>query len=304
MIELLASFTFFASLAVGAVCLELLWRLTGGSWGREVRPVLKRTAGLIPLIAPATIPLGLGLEALYPWADHLEVLRDPILRHREVWMNPDLFVVRSVAYLGVFAVLGWFVANKESRSWAGPLLALHFTVSTWAAFDWLMTLEVHFYSTIFGGFYILNGATSCLALAILRTGSGKGKAVHDRGKLLLAAVMLQAYLVFSQLLIVWTANLPHEVTWYLTRLYGPWWPLALTLFLAYFAFPFLYLLFARNRTENLRPAAGVVLFCGWLYQLWLVLPAHYPHELVLKPINGLWLLLFGGVTYLSIREKS
>ena len=186
------------------------------------------------------------MSRLYPWTNADLVAHDEVLRHKQLYLNTPFFLARAALYFLVWNVLSYFlnawsleqdrnpdprIARRMQKLSAGGLLAYGLTI-TFAAFDWLMSLEPHWFSTIYGVLIMGGQALSALAFLIvalvwLSRRPPLDRIVvaahfHDLGNLLLAFVMLWAYFSFSQYLIIWSGNLPAEITWYTHRLQTGW----------------------------------------------------------------------------------
>ncbi len=330
----LVAYFFWLGIPVGCLALLMLHHLVGGRWGFMIQRVLEAAIQTLPLMALLFIPLFFGLPDLYPWARTEMVAADPLLQQKAAYLNIPFFVGRTVAYFAVWIVLGrllvtWSLQQDRSaddtltlrlQRLSGPGLVLFGLTVSFAAIDWIMSLEPKWYSTIFGMIFMVSFGLAALALAILATrflASEKPLAQvvlpdrwHDLGNLLLALVMFWAYLNFSQFLLIWSANLAEEIPWYLHRIGGGWEWVAIALILFQFALPFVLLL-SRNtkrKSQTLAVVAGAILFMHWLDTLWMVAPSFYParfhlHWLdVAAPvgIGGLWLAAFIG--YLKARS--
>ena len=284
---------------LGAMAILLLHYLTGGNWGLVIRGTLEAVLGTLPALAVLFVPIALGLGRLYPWADAAIVTGDALLQHKALYLNIPFFLVRAAIYFAVWLgtawllrstsaaqIRGWSDARHERmRSFAGPMLAIYGLTVTFAAIDWIMSLEPHWFSSIFGALIAVGWVLPAMATAILiltRIAPTAGDAEveqgpdknlwNDLGTLLFAFVMLWAYLSFSQLILIWAGNLPEEVTWYQNRIKGGWVVFAWALFLFYFAFPFLLLLSRdiKEKPARLGKAALGLLLMHAIYQYWLV----------------------------------
>jgi len=330
----LSAYIFWIGIPVGALALLMLHHLVGGRWGFMIQRVLEATIQTLPLMALLFIPLLFGLSDLYPWARTEVVAADPLLQQKAAYLNIPFFIARAVAYFAVWIVLGrllvtWSLRQDRTADDAltlrlqrlsGPGLVLYGLTVTFAAIDWMMSLEPKWYSTIFGMIFMVSFGLAALALAILATRfleSQKPLAQvispdrwHDLGNLLLALVMFWAYLQFSQFLLIWSENLAEEIPWYLHRIGGGWEWVALALILFLFALPFILLLSrtTKRSARMLSQVAAAILFMHWLDILWIVAPSFYPalfhlHWLdIVAPvgIGGLWLAAFIG--YLKARS--
>ena len=330
----LSAYIFWIGIPVGALALLMLHHLVGGRWGFMIQRVLEATIQTLPLMALLFIPLLFGLSDLYPWARTEVVAADPLLQQKAAYLNIPFFIARAVTYFAVWIVLGrllvtWSLRQDRTADDAltlrlqrlsGPGLVLYGLTVTFAAIDWMMSLEPKWYSTIFGMIFMVSFGLAALALAILATRfleSQKPLAQvispdrwHDLGNLLLALVMFWAYLQFSQFLLIWSENLTEEIPWYLHRIGGGWEWVALALILFLFALPFILLLSrtTKRSARMLSQVAAAILFMHWLDILWIVAPSFYPalfhlHWLdIVAPvgIGGLWLAAFIG--YLKARS--
>ncbi|MGC1718807.1 MAG: hypothetical protein WA746_07470 [Isosphaeraceae bacterium] len=295
----LVAYAFWVGLALGCIGLTMLHHLVGGSWGLVVRrPMESGGMTLLPL-ALLFVPLALGLSRLYPWARPEEVAHDPQLQHKSLYLNVGFYLARTVGYFVIWFVLA-FVLNRLSSDqdrradhrpsgwlqWlSGPGLALLFLTGTFSAIDWLMSLEPHWSSTIYGSLVIVGEALATLAMMIAvvvflsadqpMTEAATPDRLNDLGNLMLAFTMLWAYMSFMQYLIIWSGNLPEEIPWYLRRTRGGWQWVALALGLFHFFLPFFVLLFRESKRQSrlIVQVAILVLAMHWVDLIWLVVPA-------------------------------
>ncbi len=324
----LVAWLYWSGLALGALAVVLLQFLSGGAWGMIIRRILEAATRTLPLLTLLFLPLLLGMETLYPWARPDEVAADPILQHKAAYLNVPFFLARNAAYFGIWLVLAWLVNRWSAEQDAAgsdlgrirrfqvvsaPGLILYVLTMTFASVDWVMSLEPHWFSTIYGPLHMAGHALGGLALGItvlvlLRSKPPLSQVVradhlHDLGKLLLAFVMVWAYFSFSQYLIIWAGNLPEEIPWYLRRLQGGWQWMGLALLLAHFVLPF-FLLLSRGLKRSsplLGRVAVLVLVMHYVDVYWLTVPAFgeggplRPHWLDLAAaagVGGLWVAWF------------
>ncbi|MEP6768151.1 MAG: hypothetical protein ABJC61_05745 [Acidobacteriota bacterium] len=320
---------FCLGLALGCQAVLMLHHVTGGAWGIPIRRPLEAATRTLPAIAAFFVPLLFGLKTLYEWARPEEAAHDVILRHKAPYLNVPFFLVRFVLGFAVWMAFMYFL-NRWSReqdespkrgltrrlqllSSAG-LVAYGLTI-TFFSIDWVMSLEPHWYSTMYGVLFIAGQSLSGFAFIVAMTvilarfeplaGFVNPKHFHDLGKLMLAFVMFWAYVSFSQYLIIWSGNLPEEIPWYLRRLNGGWGWFGVAIVLLHFLLPFVLLLPASaNRNPRiLIGVAGLVLCMRLVDVFWYIRPATSPpRQLALHwmdlaaPIGvlGLWLFLFLG----------
>jgi hypothetical protein len=304
----LLGYTFWTGISVGSLAIMMLHHLSGGGWGVVLRRIFEAATRVLPLMAVLFLPIlaGVLLRQIYPWTLPEVVAESPAIQHKQaLYLNTPLFIARTVFYFVIWFALAYFL-NKWSlaqdtttdprmqrtlkermQSVSGPGIVLFGLTVTFAAIDWLMTLEPEWFSTIWGLLIMAGWGLSALAFAIciesffvlkderLRD-VYQPRHMHDHGKLLLAFVMIWAYFSFSQFLITWSGNLPEEIVWYLHRLRSGWQYVALFIVFFHFALPFVVLL-----SRNLKKQAGKLILVALLVLaarvvdlFWLIAPAH------------------------------
>jgi len=314
-------------LTLGSMAVLMLRHLTGGGWGMVIRRILGAAMRTLPVSAAFFVPLIFGMRYLYVWARPIEptVANKHLLEISQSYLNPKFFILRAVIYFAIWGLIA-FLLTKWSReqdhppvrdnstrfqALGGPGLILYgFTIS-FAAIDWVMSIDPSWISTIYGLLFLAGQVLSAICFAVVverilfryRPMSEllKPKHVHDHGNLMLTFVMVWAYFSFSQWLIIWAGNLPDEISWYLKRLNGGWSHLGLFLVAFHFAVPFVLLLsrpFKRDVTRLVWLAVWL-LFMRYVDLLWLIEPnfsARFAVTLadVVVPVAmvGLWLAYF------------
>jgi hypothetical protein len=288
---------------LGCLAIGMVHQLSGGAWGVVMRRSIGAASRVLPVMTVLFLPIAFGMTHLYPWTNAEVVARDEILHHKQRYLNVPFFLVRSACYFAVWNVVTYLlnawsleqdktgdprIARKMQRLSAGGLVAYGVTV-TFASFDWLMSLEPHWYSTIYG--VLLMGGQGLTAMAVLVTSLAwlsrrppldrivVASHFHDLGNLMLAFVMLWAYFAFSQFLIIWSGNLPHEIAWYLHRLQTDWRILGLALVVGHFAVPFVLLLSraVKREPQTLVKVAVWILVARLVDLFWLIAP-EFHHE--------------------------
>lgn len=322
------AFLFWFGIALGCLPLLMLYHLVGGSWGFTIRRVIESGTRTFPVIALLFIPILLGVHHLYEWSHAEVVANSAILQQKQAYLNLPFWIFRAVIYFATWLYLAWqlnrlsllqdrtgdpAVERRLERISAPGLVIYAFTI-TFAAFDWAMSLEPLWFSSIYGMFWMVSQALSALAFSIAVIALLSGKApisrlavspnLHDLGNLLFAFVMLWAYLSFSQLLIIWSGNLPEEIHWYLARLNNGWGSVAVALLLLHFAVPFFLLLnrFTKRRVRWLAGIALLVLAMRIVDVFWIIVPAfhgtgfavHWLDISAIVGIGGIWLASYAG----------
>ena len=261
----LAAFVFCASVPLGALILLAVGPLSRARWVAALQPTLRAGSAMLPVLALAFIPVLAGSPWLYPWT----AASSPT---HSLYLNLPFFVLRSIVYFAIWAGL-WLGLPRPTPAPAALILLL-FSLS-FAAIDWLMSLDAPWSSSVFG--LLVSAAWFSIALAaaiLLYIAGGKTErgTLQALGTMLFAATLITAYLAFMQFLIVWEENLPDEIVWYARRLTAPWGVVLGANILCQFIAPFLLLLFrsAKQSPRGLGLAATAALFGGWLGFLWLV----------------------------------
>jgi hypothetical protein len=323
----LVGYVFWVGIAVGSLGIALIHQLTGGQWGAVTERLLEAATRTIPWMIPAFVPIAVWLPELYPWAIG-NAITDPAIAEKRGFLNIPFFLARTAIYFAAWSLLAnrlnrWSreqdrppdpdVTARMKRLGAGGLVVYGFTV-TFAAIDWLMSLEPHWYSTIFGSLvgvgWMLSALAFVIAVAALSAGrSPLGAALTDRvridlGSLLLTFVILAMYFHFAQFVIIWTGNIPEEVSWYAKRMRGGWQVVVIVLVVAQFLGPFLLLLSpaVKRSGRAMAALASLLVATNLAATFWLVVPVFAPgrftlHALdVLTPValGALWLWRFFG----------
>ncbi len=271
----LLGYIFWGGIGFGCLGVLILQYLTGGAWGVVTRRILEAGARTLPVLAVLFIPIAVGVTSLYEWT-HLP--NDEIIKHRQPYLSVEWFIIRSVLYFIMWGAMVYFLNKwsqrqdeagdyetqlkmaQDASKFSGPTMVFFVLVVSFAAIDWVMTLDPHWFSTMWGFLFVAGWGLSCFCfvVAVLAYLSDKApmnrivgkRHFHDLGKLMLALVMVWAYFNFSQFLIIWSGNIPEETTWYLRRQHGGWGVLGIVLVLFHFAFPFLVLL---TREVKMKP---------------------------------------------------
>ena len=325
----LVGFFFVACLMLGCLGLLMVHHLTGGAWGMVCRRVWEAATRTLPLVALMFLPVAFNLPTLYTWAAP-EAASDPIIQLKAAYLNDTFFFVRAAVMFAVWGILIFLLnrwskeqddtaaqlpgpADRRFRVLSGPGLVLFVLTVTVMSVDWVMSLDPHWYSTMFG-VIVIGGqglgaiAFSIMMVAVLSNARPLSHVVttgqlHDLGKLMLAFVMLWAYFSFSQFLIIYSANLPEEIPFYLERFHGGWGWLSVALAMLHFVLPFTLLLSA-DLKQNRRPivaVAALVLAARAIDLIWHIgpmfhhdasrFPIHWMDVAAIVGLGGLWLFV-------------
>lgn len=286
----LAALTAWLGWPIGCMGLLLIHALTGGRWGYATRPQLVAGMSTLALLPLALIPLLLLLPGLYPW------LQPDVAAHlpNRFYLNLPFFVGRIIVYSIVWLGLGWFILlalRRDGREDMGDgarnlaltriapagLILLAITV-TFAAIDTTMSLDPMFASSAYGLIAIAEMGLLALSTSIFAAAIGESPdqgTLRTLGQLLMALVILWAYLDFMQLLIVWQSDLPNEAFWYLPRINGGWGFAAALVAGGHFLLPFFVLLWPRAQQSQRAIAwvTALLILSEIIRSWWLVAPA-------------------------------
>ena len=318
----LVAFMFWGGIALGSFGLVALNHIAGGRWGIVIRRICEAGMRTLPLVAVLFVPILFGMHELYEWTHADHVAHDPVLQSKASWyLNTEYFIIRAVIYFTIWLVMaramlrvsleqdatGKVDTVRKLQMLGRGAIILYALTMTFAAVDWMMSIEPHWYSTIYGLLVIAGQVLSAFAFAIvILTLLAEDDAVariatherfHDLGKMLLAFVMVYAYFAFSQFLIIWSGNIPEETPWYLKRITGGWIFLAVGLPLFHFFLPF-FVLLSRKLKQNPRRlifVALLMLIMRLLDLYWMIMPAFSPGKLAVHWMDFAAILGVGGV---------
>ena len=292
---------YFMSLAIGSLFFAAIQWVTGAMWSAPIRRLSEAFTAYLPVVLVTFIILYFGIPELYIWSHPEHVQGDLVLQGKAGYLSPVFFGVRNLIGIAIWIFLGHkMVSNSIAQdatgeySWTlknrtlGPIFLILFSITfTMASFDQIMSLDPHWFSTIFGvycfaGMFYSTLASICLLTLYLKS---KGKLdgivndnhLHDLGKFMFAFTVFWAYIGFSQFMLIWYANLPEETGYYLHRFHGAWMYVSLFLLIGKFMFPF-FLLLTRSAKRNSTLLAGVgvfMLIAQWIDVLWMIQPEFF-----------------------------
>lgn len=330
----LLGFLFCMGLPMGSLAILMLHHLAGGTWGYAIRRLLEAAARTAPLVLVFFIPVLLGMHELYEWTHAEAVAVDPVLLQKSGYLNTPFFLVRAALYFAIWLTLSYLLnkwslqqdsttdtaPTRRMQVISGPGIILFMLTMTLASVDWVMSLEPHWFSTIYGLIFIVGqGLLTWTFMTIVAvrlhekkplSGVITNQRLRDLGTLTLAFVLLWSYTSFSQLLIIWSANLPEEITWYMTRLHGGWRILGVLLMLFHFGVPFLLLISSqiKAKVRALTAIASGLIVMRLVDLYWITAPAMHhtglePHVLdLVAPIalGG----IFVGAFFWQLKSRS
>jgi len=296
----LTAFVFWLSIALAGLFFTMLHILSASRWSVVLRKISEALAMQLPWMAIAFVPVVLGMHDLYHWTHEEAVASDHLLQGKAGYLNVSFFLIRAVVYFALWALVAWKLSSYSSaqdrqqdhnqiaplRRWSAIGMLLFAGTVTFAAFDWLMSLQPHWFSTIygvyvFGGLFLGGVCAIVLICWFLRSGRALSEQItvehyHDLGKLMFAFVIFWTYIGFSQYFLIWYGNIPEETYWFLSRWEGGWKPVSLVLLFGHFVLPFVILIFQNvKRNIILLGSVGIwLLVMHWVDLYWLVYPSY------------------------------
>jgi hypothetical protein len=269
----LFAYMFWVCLTLGCFGLMLLHHMLRGTWGLAILRLLEAGSKTLFLMAPLFLVLVAGLKDIYPWANPERVAHDVILQKKLPYLNPTGFAARGIIYFVIwiiFAVVLIASAKRQDQSGdpaeaqkraniAAPGFVLFVITVTLAVTDWVMSVDPHWFSTIFGFWFIIGQGLAAMSFCVIYIVSRRNqkpysdivtpKLTRDHGNLMLMMTMVWAYFTFSQFLIMWSGNIPDEVGYYFHRMQASWNILGTIVVVGQFFIPFLLLLSGRTKRE-------------------------------------------------------
>jgi hypothetical protein len=322
----LVAFSFWVTLAIGGLFMVMVHHLTGATWSVVIRRQGEAVGMTLVLFFLLAAPLLAGVHHVYPWTDEKLMHSIPALEGKLPYLNAPFFAIRTLLYFAVWIFLAWTlwrISLRQDGGWeaeakskllrtSAPGMIAFAIVTTFAAFDWWMSLQPLWYSTIYGVYFFSGGIVSVMAFFAILVHALHAKGIlkdvitvehkHDIGKLLFAFMIFWAYMGLSQYLLIWYANLPEETAFFKERWVGSWKAVSVLLAVGGFAVPFVLLMSRHTK----RSPWGLTLFAVWLLIMhwvdvwWNVMPVLHPDGVVLSwmdltafvGIGGLFLAFF------------
>ncbi len=328
----LPGYLYWVAISLGCMGWTMIHHLTDGNWGFPVRRIWESGARTIWLMAILLIPILLGGEHIYPWMA-ADAMNDPIIAGKSHYLNEPFFYLRQVLYFVIWGGLAYVLTSTSYkqdhadgpeplgarlRLASGPGILVMVITLTFASTDWAMSIDPHWFSTIWGFLFSASDLLAAMAFTIcmaklLENRFPLDKAInantyHDLGNLLMAFTMLWAYLSFSQFLIIWSGNTQEEAPWYLLRMGDGWIIISVILIVFHFMLPFVVLLTRKTKRASnvLVKVAIYMLIMRFVDLYWLTMPTltgghhgehagFHPSWIDIAPllgVGGLWLIFF------------
>ena len=329
----LLAVVYFITISLGGLFFVILQHLTGARWSVVVRRVAEIVASTIRVLAWLLAPLLaytlFGGAELYSWNDVEIRATDPLVVKKLAYLNAPFFVFRACVYVVIWMLLARFyfrtsvqqdkscdpMATVRMRRWSGPAMILFAVSVNFAAFDWLMSLDPHWFSTIFGVYFFAGSVVAFLATlpVVIAYLQGQGllrqevtvEHYHDLGKLLFGFTFFWAYIAFSQYLLIWYANIPEETLWFKTRQSHGWLLVSILLIIGHFILPFFGLISRSSRRSRVVLVAWAIFLLAmhWVDLLWLIGPTFSPDRVSFGAIEILGTLGVAAIWMSSLRSQ-
>jgi hypothetical protein len=302
-VSYLTAFSFFLAISLGAIFFVMVQHLARAGWSTTVRRTAENLAHNLKIMPVLFIPLLLGLSTLFAWT-HPDIRAvDHLVRAKSAYLNLPFFLIRAGLYLTIWAALGhWFLkTSRRQDENRDPLLSIKMSnrstiglilfglTSTFYAIDWIMSIDAHWFSTMFGVYFFAGAVVAfycalILVVTWLKTTGHLQKSVsvehyHDMGKLLFGHNIFWTYIGFSQFMLIWYANIPEETLFFLHRSEGAWKTISLMLPWCHFAVPFIFLMShnVKRKPWLLSLGAAWLLIMCYIDLYWLIQPYFYHH---------------------------
>ncbi len=293
----LVAFTFSMTIILGGTFFVMVQFLTGSAWSVTVRRFMENIIASVPAGLLLFVPIALNVPLLYQWTQ-AAVLKEPVVAVKSAYLTPEMFVLRTIIYIAIWTFFAegiWRASTTQDQTrsirqmhtasrFSAPGLLFIMLTGTLASFDWIMSLDPKWYSTIFGIYNLGGGALAffgiiiliCLSLqrAGVMTRAITEEHYHDLGKWMFALTVFWAYIAFSQYLLIWYANLPEETIFFRERLVGSWKLWSGLLLFGRFVIPFIFLL-TRTAKRNKTVLTGLAIWIIAMHyadQYWLIMP--------------------------------
>ena len=319
----LTSFTFYTTISLGALFMVMIHHITKSSWGTAIRRLPETFAANIAVWSIFFIPILIGLSFLYKWTSSDYVTGDPIMEGKVAYLNTPFFVIRQFIYFGVWGFLGYklhkvSVKMDETRDWgltsllrnlSAPGILLFALTVAFASFDWLMSLDAHWFSTMFGVYFFSMSFQAFFAVMLLLVfwmikngilaNTIKKTHIYDLGAWMFAFTVFYAYIAFSQFLLIYYANIPEATLWFYHRLEGSWAFISYSLIFGRFAIPFLLLLNreSKHNEKLLKITATLIVVMHIIEIHWIIMPVMHYSGISISWIDITTFIGLGGIFF-------
>jgi len=316
----LTSLAYWVTVGLGALFFVMLHHLVGARWSTVIRRIAENLTWGLPVLAIFFLPVLFNMQELFAWSRPEVVAGDHLIAGKSGYLNVPFFAIRLAAYFMIWFLLVSLLnkyssqqdkgsteqLTKRMRAVSAVGMFLFAITITLAAFDWLMSLDAHWYSTIYGVYVFAGSFLALLAVLVLIVLCLRSKGIlkdaitsehdHDLGKLMFAFTIFWGYMAFSQYLLIWYGNIPEETVWFLHRWTGSWKTASLVLVFGQFVVPF-FVLFPQTIKRIpvvMKLVALWLLIMHWVDLYWLIMPSLH-HEVHFSWMDLTSMVGIGGV---------
>lgn len=319
----LTSFTYFTSIALASLILVMIHHITKSSWGTVIRRIPESFISNIWIWAIFMLPILFGMTSLYKWTSPDYVMGDPIMEGKIPYLNSSFFVIRQFLYFAIWGFLGYklhkvSVKMDETNDWgltkllqkvSAPGILLFALTIAFASYDWLMSLDAHWFSTMFGVYFFAMSFQALFPVIILFVfwlhnkgllqNTVKQAHLYDLGAWFFGFTVFYAYIAFSQFLLIYYANIPEETLWFYHRMEGSWSIVTFMLLFGRFLIPFVLLLNrdTKHNRKLLMFASILVLFMHIIELHWIVMPIIDYHGFSISWLDFTTFIGLGGIFF-------
>ncbi len=301
LLNYLIAFTFLISVAVGTLFLVALEYVAGADWSVPIRRVTEFFSSTVPFLLILGIPLLFNIGSLFHWSHPEAIANDKILQSKAPYLNTQFFIIRFIVIIAIWSLF-WFILSRNSKKqdtskdqsitkrnirYSAIFIPVFAITISLISIDWIMSLDPHWFSTIFGIYFFAGTVLASLSVvtyAVVKLYENgylhpriKKDHLYSLGALLFAFVNFWGYIAFSQYMLIWYANLPEETYWYLNRWEGMWIYVSLLQIVVHFLVPYSVLLSqpAKMDPKKLKFAALWILFAHLIDLYWLIMPNYH-----------------------------
>jgi hypothetical protein len=336
----LTSYFYWLSILLGGMFFTLVHYAFSSTWSVAIRRIMENTIMLMPLFTIPFIPIIFGMDKLFKWLPSHSYWKthdfeaDHLIQHKLAYLNEESFIVRAIMYFALWNIIAFFIYyNSTKHDKTGdskilenlryfcmsPIGVLFFTSLTFAGLDWQMSLDPHWYSTMYGVYTFAGAFLAFLAfltftLLRLQDQGYLQKIVttehyHDLGKYLFAFTVFYCYIAGAQFYFIWYSNIPEETIWYLHRWVGSWKFISILLIVGKFFIPFFILIF-RGSKRNLRLLQVMsiwILFMHYIDINFIIMPTVHHHDFQfgfydISTMLGFAAIFIGGFKYITSKS--
>lgn len=319
----LVSWVYWLAIGLGCLGWLMVQHLTGGTWSLVLRRTMEAGSRTVPLLFVLFLPFVFGMEAVYSWA-RPEAANDALIQTKAAYLNFEFFWIRAAVYFLIWGALAYALSSNSKkqdegdssstvrmRNISGPGIVLFVLAASFACWDWLMSLDPHWFSSLYAFYFVSSTALASLVFLTVCAWYLKQRQpledvfvtrhFHDYGKLTLALTMFWAYMTLSQFLITYSGNIPEFTTWYIARNRGGWENFTIPLVIFHFFVPFLILLSAglKKQPGKLVVVALYMMVMRWVDLFWQAAPTfrpeisfHWLDAATMLAVGGLWMFFF------------